>query len=202
MVYLNASIHVRHKLIRSIHTALLASFLSFLVHLTKVFWNINYLLTQVSSGVPEGKGVSSSAAIEVASMTAVAAAHGTTFICRIPCSTTTTNFSFIMILNLYPQTTPLSQIHLIVCHILYDFSVLTLGIWWSLSPTTFIHFVSHAYIAKLFRLMLNLNNARAVIKILAVHYSASQICVKDPNFERSSWSKLEEVDTFWFSFLC
>ncbi|KAG5594528.1 hypothetical protein H5410_035760 [Solanum commersonii] len=30
----------------------------------------------VSSGVPEGKGVSSSAAIEVASMTAVAAAHG------------------------------------------------------------------------------------------------------------------------------
>lgn len=34
------------------------------------------LITQVSSGVPEGKGVSSSAAIEVASMTAVAAAHG------------------------------------------------------------------------------------------------------------------------------
>lgn len=31
---------------------------------------------QVSSAVPEGKGVSSSASIEVASMTAIAAAHG------------------------------------------------------------------------------------------------------------------------------
>lgn len=31
---------------------------------------------QVSSAVPEGKGVSSSAAIEVASMSAIAAAHG------------------------------------------------------------------------------------------------------------------------------
>ncbi|WMV36999.1 hypothetical protein MTR67_030384 [Solanum verrucosum] len=50
----------------------------------------------VSSRVPEGKGVSSSAAIEVASMTAVAAAHGTTFICRIPSFITkkTNNFPY------------------------------------------------------------------------------------------------------------
>lgn len=32
---------------------------------------------QVSSDVPEGKGVSSSAALEVASMSAIAAAYGT-----------------------------------------------------------------------------------------------------------------------------
>lgn len=32
---------------------------------------------QVSSAVPEGKGVSSSASVEVASMSAIAAAHGT-----------------------------------------------------------------------------------------------------------------------------
>lgn len=31
---------------------------------------------QVASGVPEGKGVSSSAAVEVASMSAIAASHG------------------------------------------------------------------------------------------------------------------------------
>lgn len=31
---------------------------------------------QVSSAVPEGKGVSSSASVEVASMSAIAAAHG------------------------------------------------------------------------------------------------------------------------------
>ena len=31
---------------------------------------------QVSSSVPEGKGVSSSASVEVASMSAIAAAHG------------------------------------------------------------------------------------------------------------------------------
>jgi galactokinase len=31
---------------------------------------------QISSAVPEGKGVSSSAALEVATMTAIAAAHG------------------------------------------------------------------------------------------------------------------------------
>jgi len=34
---------------------------------------------QVSSAVPEGKGVSSSASVEVASMSAVAAAHGNHF---------------------------------------------------------------------------------------------------------------------------
>lgn len=35
------------------------------------------LITQVISGVPEGKGVSSSAAIEVATMSSVAASLGT-----------------------------------------------------------------------------------------------------------------------------
>lgn len=37
----------------------------------------NCLNSQVISGVPEGKGVSSSAAIEVATMSAIAAVHGT-----------------------------------------------------------------------------------------------------------------------------
>lgn len=35
---------------------------------------------QVSSTVPEGKGVSSSAAVEVATMSAIAAAHGKLFV--------------------------------------------------------------------------------------------------------------------------
>lgn len=39
---------------------------------------LSYLL-QVSSAVPEGKGVSSSAAIEVASMSAIVASHGKNF---------------------------------------------------------------------------------------------------------------------------
>jgi hypothetical protein len=38
--------------------------------------NYSYTEIQVSSAVPEGKGVSSSASVEVASMSAIAAAHG------------------------------------------------------------------------------------------------------------------------------
>ena len=38
-----------------------------------------FTILQVSSAVPEGKGVSSSAAVEVATMSAVAAAHGLYF---------------------------------------------------------------------------------------------------------------------------
>jgi galactokinase len=40
---------------------------------------------QVSSGVPEGKGVSSSAALEVATMSAIAAAHGDYIVLNIIC---------------------------------------------------------------------------------------------------------------------
>lgn len=35
-----------------------------------------FMYFQVSSAVPEGKGVSSSASVEVSSMSAIAAAHG------------------------------------------------------------------------------------------------------------------------------
>ena len=41
-----------------------------------VFNSVLHTRIQVSSTVPEGKGVSSSASVEVATMSAVAAAHG------------------------------------------------------------------------------------------------------------------------------
>lgn len=41
-----------------------------------VYYNVQVPIVQVSSAVPEGKGVSSSASVEVASMSAIAAAHG------------------------------------------------------------------------------------------------------------------------------
>lgn len=40
------------------------------------FFYVIIMDSQVSSAVPEGKGVSSSAAVEVATMSAIAAAHG------------------------------------------------------------------------------------------------------------------------------
>lgn len=47
-------------------------------------WIITFSHTQVSSAVPEGKGVSSSASVEVASMSAIAAAHGNSRILIFP----------------------------------------------------------------------------------------------------------------------
>lgn len=73
--------------IRSSVVLILSSSLSTLYSFPKLSSNHNCLKTsaclsfllQVSSAVPEGKGVSSSASIEVASMSAIAASHGKTF---------------------------------------------------------------------------------------------------------------------------
>lgn len=43
--------------------------------LNNLWWR-SFMNLQVSSAVPEGKGVSSSASVEVASMSAIAASHG------------------------------------------------------------------------------------------------------------------------------